>query len=156
MTEEERLKEFLLQIHMHQGKVCEEFETCQHVACKSNYATWELADAALRGLTLEQYRAENTRIQLLQHTSSDAAITLQCFKCGAYGVVAAPLPEEHPACKACQSLDVSIIETERMPNGFINNCALAAGYPEKDCQMCLRGPCPEGNKVRSAWAKTTR
>lgn len=30
----------------------------------------------------------------------------------------------------------------RTPDGHINNCALACGYPQKECQMC-KGECPD-------------
>lgn len=31
-----------------EGKVCDEYETCEHRACQSSYAAWAIADAALR------------------------------------------------------------------------------------------------------------
>lgn len=32
-----------------EGKVCEEFETCNHLACDSSYGAWTIADGALAG-----------------------------------------------------------------------------------------------------------
>jgi hypothetical protein len=40
------------------GKVCAEFEFCQHVACMSSYAAWSIADAALKGETPESANAK--------------------------------------------------------------------------------------------------
>ena len=31
-----------------QGKVCQQFEICEHRACKSSHASWEIADKALK------------------------------------------------------------------------------------------------------------
>ena len=31
------------------GQVCEEFETCEHLACQASYSAWQVADAALKG-----------------------------------------------------------------------------------------------------------
>jgi len=40
------------------GKVCAEFEFCDHVACMSSYAAWSIADAALKGETPESANAK--------------------------------------------------------------------------------------------------
>ena len=112
MTEEERLREFLLAIHMDQGKVCPDYDTCQHVACASNHATWELADAALQGMTLEQYRQEKARITTLTSAGLEGAIALKCFKCGAVGVIKNPGPGAYPECKECKSKDVVVMDVD--------------------------------------------
>ena len=36
-----------------EGKVCAEFEICEHVACQSSYSAWAIADAALAALDAE-------------------------------------------------------------------------------------------------------
>jgi hypothetical protein len=41
------LEEALQEIKTTQGKVCDNFELCTHVACRSSYASWAIADAAL-------------------------------------------------------------------------------------------------------------
>jgi hypothetical protein len=150
MDEAERLKEFLLEIHMNGGKVCPEFETCTHEACRSNVWMWQLADAALQGRTLAQMRQEKTTYDLAHQHGHEMSMTVACFKqgCGAIGVIPRPGPGELAICKACKGRDVSIIDTDRCPDGTINNCALAGGYEESMCQMCLRGPCPEAAKFR--------
>lgn len=135
MTEDERLREFLLAIHMHQGKVCPGFETCTHTACRSNALTWELADAALQGMTLEQYHIDKNKLL------KSAGSAYKCFKCGLYALRTF-LAGEAPRCKACGSFDVVLLDLERSPDGDINNCALANGLAAKDCQMC-EGDCPD-------------
>jgi hypothetical protein len=148
MDEVERLKQFFMEIHMNEGKVCPGFETCKHPACSSNHRVWEMADAALQGMTLEQYRghAAQVVVELAKLGNGELlAIFIQCFKCGAYIVVKA---SEHPQCK-CGSKDVVLITEDRTPEGHINNCALAGGYEESMCQMCGQGPCPEAVKFRS-------
>ena len=42
------LREALAKIKSEQGRVCPEFETCKHAACKSSYDSWVIADRALR------------------------------------------------------------------------------------------------------------
>lgn len=147
MTEEERLKQFLLEIHMHQGRVCENYELCKHAACRSNHQTWELADAALQGMTLEQFRAEKARVDACAQAGIEDALTIRCFKCGAYAVIKNPGPGVYPQCR-CGALDVVVITTERNPEGFINNCALYYEGSAQNCQMCGGGPCPEEHKLR--------
>lgn len=137
MTEDERLREFLLAIHMHQGKVCPEYETCRHVACKSNHETWELVDAALQGMTLEQYRIEKNKL-----LSAPPAVEFRCFKCSTVGVMDGPRRDEVPKCAKCGTFDIAVFAVERTPEGHINNCALVVGEPAKDCQMC-QGSCPD-------------
>jgi hypothetical protein len=34
-----------------QGHVCDQFEICNHRACRSSHAAWEIADKALSGMT---------------------------------------------------------------------------------------------------------
>ena len=41
----------LEEIRNTQGKVCEIYEICEHVSCSSSYASWAIADEALRHLT---------------------------------------------------------------------------------------------------------
>ena len=41
------------------------------------------------------------------------------------------------------------VEPERTPDGTINNCALANGEPEAECQMC-GGACPDHDRFRMA------
>jgi hypothetical protein len=56
-----RLTEALERIHTEGGKVCEEFEVCEHRACQSSYTAWAISDAALRGLTPEEDNAKALR-----------------------------------------------------------------------------------------------
>lgn len=46
-----------------QGKVCEIYEICEHVSCSSSYASWAIADEALRHLApdVEAINAEIER-----------------------------------------------------------------------------------------------
>jgi hypothetical protein len=37
----------LLEIRDNCGDVCEEFDACEHLACKSSYDAWVIADAVL-------------------------------------------------------------------------------------------------------------
>ena len=41
-------------IHDDCGKVCNEFETCAHTACRSSFDAWAIADCALKGTTPEE------------------------------------------------------------------------------------------------------
>lgn len=41
------LQTALKDIKNNQGKVCQQFEICEHRACKSSHASWEIADKAL-------------------------------------------------------------------------------------------------------------
>ncbi len=145
MTTEERLLEFLLAMHMDEGKVCPEFETCRHPACRSNQVMWEMADAAIQGMTLKEYRQYQTTT-LLKKQQLDAglpiALTIKCFKCGNYGVVPAPAPGENVLCY-CKAYDVVVVDTERGPDGSINNCSLGGGRDVSECQMCDGKRCPE-------------
>ena len=47
LAELERYQAALAEIRDTQGKVCSEYETCDHVACRSSYAAWAIADKAL-------------------------------------------------------------------------------------------------------------
>jgi hypothetical protein len=38
----------LKEIKAFQGKVCDDFKSCAHKACKSSYCSWTIADNALR------------------------------------------------------------------------------------------------------------
>jgi hypothetical protein len=40
----------LEQIKREEGKVCDQYEICEHRACQSSYAAWAIADATLRTL----------------------------------------------------------------------------------------------------------
>lgn len=51
MTQLEFAIKALEEIRNTQGKVCEIYEICEHVACSSSYASWAIADQALRLLT---------------------------------------------------------------------------------------------------------
>ncbi len=48
MTNEEIYKKALEEIKDKQGKVCVDFELCDHIACKSSCASWFIADKALK------------------------------------------------------------------------------------------------------------
>lgn len=48
----QRLRQALQRIRNEEGRVCEDFELCRHPACRSSYAAWAIADAALRGKVL--------------------------------------------------------------------------------------------------------
>lgn len=150
MEEVERLKEILLEIVMHGGRVCPDFETCTHEACKSNVMMWMLAEAGVSGKTLAQVRHEESQAKLAA-AGQALAVTIQCFKpsCAVVIVIPAPAQGEHPVCTKCGTKDVVVIDDDRCPDGTLNNCALAGGYDESICQMCNRGPCPEGAKFRS-------
>lgn len=39
----------LEEIRAQHGKVCGQFEDCEHAACNSSYAAWNIADRVLRG-----------------------------------------------------------------------------------------------------------
>lgn len=43
-----RLTNALQEIVRDQGRVCEEFETCKHDACRSSYTSWQIAATALK------------------------------------------------------------------------------------------------------------
>jgi len=45
-AELDRVRTALEEIKEKEGRVCEEFELCRHVACASSYAAWQIADAA--------------------------------------------------------------------------------------------------------------
>lgn len=47
--ERERLRESLETIKTQYGKVCPEFELCEHESCQSSCGAWLVADAALNG-----------------------------------------------------------------------------------------------------------
>ena len=53
-----RLTAALQRIKDHSGKVCAEFETCEHNACQASFTAWSIADAALKGHTLESANAQ--------------------------------------------------------------------------------------------------
>lgn len=38
----------LTKIRANEGKVCWNFELCEHGACRSSYASWQIADTALQ------------------------------------------------------------------------------------------------------------
>ena len=46
-AEVEKLKEALQEIRDKKGKVCAEYETCEHPACASSYESWALAHRVL-------------------------------------------------------------------------------------------------------------
>lgn len=41
----------LEEIRNKEGKVCSQYEICEHVSCSSSYASWAIADEVLRRLT---------------------------------------------------------------------------------------------------------
>lgn len=47
-------KKALELIKKNQGKVCQEFELCDHISCGSSYASWAIADAALSEIPLSE------------------------------------------------------------------------------------------------------
>ena len=38
----------LLRIRNEEGKVCKDFDLCDHASCRSSYSAWLIADQALR------------------------------------------------------------------------------------------------------------
>lgn len=48
-AENARLRAALVEIRDHQGAVCDNYEHCNHAACDSSYASWSIADKALKG-----------------------------------------------------------------------------------------------------------
>jgi hypothetical protein len=42
------LLEALLAIRNDEGRVCESYDTCSHLVCKSSYTAWAIADEAIR------------------------------------------------------------------------------------------------------------
>lgn len=42
--------EALSEIKHSEGKVCPDFAECRHEACRSSYASWAIADKALRNI----------------------------------------------------------------------------------------------------------
>ena len=57
-AEVERLRAALERIKRDCGRVCDEFELCQHRACQSSYEAWAIADAGLQGETPESANAK--------------------------------------------------------------------------------------------------
>jgi hypothetical protein len=55
---EDRYRRALEEIKTEQGKVCENFELCTHLACQSSCASWFIADKALNP---ETYRSDDER-----------------------------------------------------------------------------------------------
>jgi hypothetical protein len=53
-----RLRGVLERIKAESGRVCDEYETCTHIACASSHHAWEIADAALSGETPESANAK--------------------------------------------------------------------------------------------------
>ena len=49
LREVERLRSALQKIRDEEGKVCEEYEICDHAACRSSYRSWAYAEQALKG-----------------------------------------------------------------------------------------------------------
>lgn len=49
LAEVDRLRAALERIRRDYGKVCPEFETCDHPACASSVGAWFEADRALKG-----------------------------------------------------------------------------------------------------------
>lgn len=43
------LRTALRRIRDHEGKVCPDYDLCQCAGCRSSYAAWAIADAALKG-----------------------------------------------------------------------------------------------------------
>ena len=41
------LEDALREIKDTQGKVCKNYEICQHISCSSSYSSWAIADKAL-------------------------------------------------------------------------------------------------------------
>ena len=50
-TERNTYRAALEEIRANYGKVCQEFELCEHPACESSYGAWATADEALRPIT---------------------------------------------------------------------------------------------------------
>lgn len=46
-AERDRYRRALEHIREHEGKVCDQFELCEHRACQSSYGAWSIADGAL-------------------------------------------------------------------------------------------------------------
>ncbi len=151
MSEAERLKAFLMRIHESEGKVCQDYDICEHVACASSYGAWAYADAALSGQTLEAFSAQQNQLHedvRRLKAGEVLAITISCHYCRIHVVVSNPKEGESVHCSQCGAADVKIESTERDDHGFINNCALRYEGSAANCQMCLRGPCPEAAKFR--------
>lgn len=58
--ERDALREALVEIKEHYGKVCDNFELCTHAACRSSVSSWMAADAALRKATALAGAGEST------------------------------------------------------------------------------------------------
>ncbi len=43
--------EALEEIKKKEGKVCDNFELCDHRACQSSYSSWAIADKALKDIS---------------------------------------------------------------------------------------------------------
>ncbi len=151
MSEAERFKAFLVVIHKNEGKVCPDYDICSHTACASSYAAWAYSDAALNGQTLEEFKAQQNQLHedvRRLKAGELLAITISCHYCGLYLVVPNPKNGEPVHCSQCGSSNVNVERTERDAQGFINNCAMRYEGSADNCQMCLRGPCPEAVKFR--------
>lgn len=46
-AERDRYRRALESIREHEGKVCDQYELCEHRACQSSYGAWSYADGAL-------------------------------------------------------------------------------------------------------------
>lgn len=46
-AENRKLRDALTEIRDQQGKVCDEYELCNHESCRSSYASWAIASRAL-------------------------------------------------------------------------------------------------------------
>lgn len=58
--QERTARQALERIKTEEGKVCPEFQICEHESCRSSYAAWAIADEALTGDTqkLTDYRGD--------------------------------------------------------------------------------------------------
>ena len=63
-------KDALLKISKTQGKVCEDYETCNHVSCRSSYNSWAIADKALRNI----FDLERQEIHYQEETEKNKSV----------------------------------------------------------------------------------
>lgn len=63
IDEVRRLRQALETIHRDGGKVCENYELCDHPACQSSHMAWSVADALL---SEESQLAEDTALRVVE------------------------------------------------------------------------------------------
>ena len=77
---------------------------------------------------------------------------LTCGACAELFFTGVRLHRHDDACATVgksDELEIIVSDLPRTPDGDINNCALANGVEEKDCQMCQER-CPDRERFKAA------